>query len=62
MENLIVKLELTVAQINTVLKHLGAGAYAEVSELINEFHKQATPQVQNTADSSTPADNPVGTE
>jgi len=54
MENLVVKLEMTVAQINTVLKHLGVGAYAEVSDLISHIHSQATPQVQ-AANNSAPA-------
>ena len=46
MENLELELKLTVAHVNTILKHLGAGIYAEVSELIAHLHGQATPQVQ----------------
>jgi len=49
MENLELNLKLTVAHINTILKHLGAGAYAEVAELVNLLHAQAKPQVEAAA-------------
>mgnify|MGYP006266555829 CR=1 FL=1 len=53
MNGLVVKLELTVEHINTILKHLGAGAYAEVADIIGLLHGQATNQIQAAA---TPAD------
>lgn len=47
MENLELDLKLTVAHVNTVLKHLGAGVYAEVADLINLLHGQAKPQIES---------------
>lgn len=55
MENLELELKLTVAHVNTVLKHLGQGIYSEVAELINLLHGQSAPQVQAAAN-PTPAD------
>jgi len=49
MENLELDLKLTVAHVNIVLKHLGAGVYAEVADLINLLHGQAKPQVEAAA-------------
>jgi hypothetical protein len=49
MENLELDLKLTVAHVNTVLKHLGAGVYAEVADLITLLHGQAKPQIEATA-------------
>jgi len=49
MENLELELKLTVAHVNTVLKHLGAGVYAEVADLITLLHGQAKPQVEAAA-------------
>jgi len=49
MENLELELKLTVAHVNTMLKHLGAGVYAEVADLINLLHGQAKPQIQAAA-------------
>jgi hypothetical protein len=49
MENLELDLKLTVAHVNTVLKHLAAGVYAEVSEVIALLHGQAKPQVDAAA-------------
>lgn len=46
MENLELDLKLSVAQINIVLKYLGAGAYAEVAELIAAIHEQSKPQLE----------------
>ena len=46
MENIELELKLTVAHVNTVLKHLGQGVYSEVAELINLLHGQSAPQVQ----------------
>lgn len=40
-----IKLELTLEEINTALKHLGAGVYAEVGALIAKIHGQALPQI-----------------
>ena len=47
MENLELDLKLTVAHVNTVLKHLGAGVYAEVADLINLLHGQAKSQIES---------------
>lgn len=58
MENLELELKLTVAHINTVLKHLGAGAYAEVAEVIQLLHGQAQPQIQ-AAQTAAPAEAPA---
>ena len=49
MENLELNFKLTVDHVNTVLKHLGAGVYAEVADLINLLHGQAKPQVEAAA-------------
>jgi len=45
MENMEVNLRLTVAQVNTILKYLGNGAYMEVNEIINKIRLQAVPQI-----------------
>ena len=47
MDNLELDLKLTVAHVNTVLKHLSAGVYSEVADLINLLHGQAKPQVES---------------
>ena len=57
MEDLVLKLELSVAHINVILKHLGAGAYAEVADVIAFLHGQAKPQVEEAAANQT--SNPV---
>ena len=49
MENLELELKLTVAHVNTILKHLGSGVYAEVAELVNLLHGQAKPQIESAA-------------
>jgi hypothetical protein len=59
MENLELELKLTVAHVNTVLKHLGAGVYAEVSELIQFIHGQATPQLQAASQAALSASAPA---
>jgi hypothetical protein len=46
MDNLELELKLTVAHINTVLKHLSAGVYSEVADLIALLHGQAKPQIE----------------
>lgn len=46
MENLEINVKLSVAQINTILKYLGAGTYAEVADLITSLHAQARPQLE----------------
>jgi len=56
MDNIKVNLELTVAHINAILKHLAKGAYEEVAELIGMLHSQAKPQVD--AATQPPADEP----
>ena len=52
MENLELELKLTVAHVNTVLKHLGSGVYAEVADLINLLHGQAKPQIESAVPAS----------
>jgi uncharacterized protein (DUF302 family) len=47
MENLELDFKLTVAHVNTVLKHLGAGVYSEVADLITLLHGQAKPQIED---------------
>jgi hypothetical protein len=59
MDNLELELKLTVAHVNTVLKHLGAGVYAEVAEIIQLLHGQAQPQVQAAAASVPATDAPA---
>ena len=49
MENLELDLKLTVSHVNTLLKHLGAGIYSEVAEVIQLLHGQAQPQIQAAA-------------
>ena len=49
MDNLELELKVTVAQINTILKYLSQGVYAEVSDLIALLHGQAKPQVEAAA-------------
>jgi len=41
-----IKLELEIAEVEQVLKHLASGAYAEVAQLIAKLHGQALPQAQ----------------
>jgi len=57
MENLELDLKLTVAHVNTVLKHLGAGVYAEVADLIQLLHGQAKPQIETAANAAPVAAN-----
>ena len=56
MENLVLTLNLSVAQINVILKYLGSGAFAEVESVINSIREQAAPQLQAAA---TPAEQPA---
>lgn len=51
MENKELNLKLTVAQVNTILKHLGQGIYSEVVEVINNLHTQSVAQLQASKDS-----------
>jgi hypothetical protein len=55
MENLELDLKLTVAHVNTILKHLGAGVYAEVAEIVQMLHGQAQPQIQASTTNVAPA-------
>jgi len=41
-----INLKLELEEINTILKHLGNGIYAEVGQLIAKLHGQALPQVE----------------
>ena len=61
MDNLVIDLKLTVAQVNIILGHLGRGAFADVASVIEEIRKQATPQVssaQQAASENEPAQEP----
>lgn len=49
MENTNMNLNLTVQQVNVILKYLGAGAYLEVAELIQVIRDQCAPQIQAAA-------------
>lgn len=40
-----IKLELSIAEVNAVLQALGAGAYNQVADLIAKVREQAIPQV-----------------
>ena len=52
MENFELELKLTVAHVNTVLKHLGSGVYAEVADLIQLLHGPAKPQIESAANAA----------
>jgi hypothetical protein len=52
MENLELEFKLTINHVNTILKHLGSGVYAEVSDIINLLHGQAKPQIETAAASA----------
>jgi len=54
MDNLELELKLTVSHINTVLKHLSAGVYSEVADLIALLHGQAKPQIEAPAPETPP--------
>jgi len=41
-----IKLNLEIAEVEAVLKHIGQAAYKEVADLIAKIHGQATAQVQ----------------
>jgi len=45
MENLVLELKLTVAQVNIILGHLGRGSYVEVQPVVDEIRNQAAPQL-----------------
>lgn len=47
MENFVLDLKLTVAQVNVILTHLGRGAYLEVQPVVDEIRNQAAPQLAN---------------
>ena len=51
-----INLNLEIAEVEAVLKHIGQAAYAEVAPLIAKIHGQAVPQVQ-----AMKASNPVDT-
>lgn len=54
MDNMIIELKLTVAQINVILNHLGRGSYVEVQPIVDDIRAQAIPQLASvqTLDSS----------
>jgi hypothetical protein len=62
MENLELDLKLTVTHINILLKHLGAGAYAEVADLVNILHSQAKPQIAAATVASEPTPEVIDAE
>ena len=41
-----INLNLEIAEVEAILKHVGNAAYAEVAGLIAKIHGQAVPQVQ----------------
>jgi hypothetical protein len=41
-----ININLEIAEVEAVLKHIGQAAYAEVAGLIAKIHSQAVPQVQ----------------
>jgi hypothetical protein len=45
MDNAVIDLKLTVAQINVILNHLARGAYVEVQPIVDEIRAQAAPQL-----------------
>lgn len=47
MDNMVLELKLTVAQINVILSHLGRGSYIEVQPVVDEIRAQAAPQLAN---------------
>lgn len=54
MDNIKINLELSVAHVNMILKHLAKGAYEEVSDVIAAIHSQGKPQVES-AQAAAPA-------
>jgi len=49
MENLEIQLKLTVAHVQSVLKHLDMGVHAEVRQLIDFIVGQTNPQIESAA-------------
>ena len=49
-----INLNLEIAEVEAVLKHIGQAAYAEVAPLIAKIHGQATAQVQAIQASNPP--------
>jgi hypothetical protein len=47
-----IKLELTIEEINYILMSVGKNPYAECAPLVNKIHAQAQPQVQTKAEAS----------
>ena len=45
MDQLNLALNLTVAQVNVILKYLGGGTFSEVESVVNAIRLQATPQL-----------------
>lgn len=45
MDNVVIDLKLTVAQINVILNALARGAYIEVQPIVDEIRAQAAPQL-----------------
>jgi hypothetical protein len=41
-----ININLEIAEVEAILKHIGQAAYAEVAGLIAKIHSQAVPQVQ----------------
>ena len=46
-----IKLELTLEEINYILMSIGKNPYVECAPLVNKIHSQATPQVPVKVDS-----------
>jgi hypothetical protein len=51
-----INLNLEIAEIEAILKHLSAAAYAEVAGLVAKIHGQAVPQVKAIQAANPPID------
>ena len=52
MDNAVIDLKLTVAQINVILNALARGAYIEVQPIVDEIRNQAAPQLSQLQQSA----------
>ena len=52
MDNAVIDLKLTVAQINVILNSLARGAYIEVQPIVDEIRAQAAPQLSQLQQSA----------
>lgn len=59
-DNIPVKLDLTLKEVNKILSALSDKPFREVSELIQSIHQQATPQVVKATNNGQDAPTPSG--